>query len=466
MDDATTGLVESDRPTWERFLFGRRRRVIVFLALSLVYLVTFGPYHVTDTLASSAAAWNVATNHTMDFASSGFDRMFWGVEGAGGGLITDRFPGTFLIAVPVYWLLPKTYVSNGELDQVPYEAGDVLAGLLIAGAVVVLIEVLRELVEPELALGAGLVIGLGTPVWSVASSSLWTHTVTLLMLAIALRALTSDRLLVAGGALGWAVFARPTIAFVALVIGVYLAIARRSVRPVLHIGLPSLLGAVALSVYSHRYFGTWLPAAGYRVDRVPAVLGLGPALLGEFSWREQIVGTFLDVDHGVFLYSLFLLPLLVAVPAGWRRAPDWTRASAVAGLLYWFMQLRGNRYTGGAGFIGYRFPLDPLWLMAPLLVIGSRSWADRSPVFRRVAMATAGVSVAWMVALAITFPSGTPDGQPVSTRIVGGTSGFGPSVTADLVGRHPDGEPGPGQSSVAPSRSTNPNSCHPVVRYR
>lgn len=150
------------------------------------------------------------------------------------------------MAVPLYWLLPKTYVLDGDAAYIPYNDVDVLAAMLVAGAVVLLIEVLREVVEPEMALGAGLLVGLGTPVWSVASAALWTHTVTILVLAVVLFGLARSRFLLSGGALGWAVFARPTMAFVALVLGLYLARSRRSPSTALKIGIPSSLGRTCI----------------------------------------------------------------------------------------------------------------------------------------------------------------------------------------------------------------------------
>lgn len=110
--------------------------------------------------------------------------------------------------------------------------------------------------------------------------------------------------------------------------------------------------------------------------------------------------------HGLLPYSVFLIPLAFAAVVGWRAAPDWARLSVVAGFCYWALQLRGNRFTGGFNFVGYRFPLEPLWLMAPILVIGYAERARQSALFRRATMVFVALSIGWMVALIIFSPKG------------------------------------------------------------
>lgn len=82
-------------PSFRRYALGGSRKVVVFFILASVYLVSFRPYAMSDTAASAAVAWNLATNGTMDYATAGFDSMTWGIKQVDGTIITDRFPGTF-----------------------------------------------------------------------------------------------------------------------------------------------------------------------------------------------------------------------------------------------------------------------------------------------------------------------------------------------------------------------------------
>lgn len=399
----------------DTFLWGRRRMVTLLCVLSLVYLVTSAPDMINDTRAAAAAAWNLATNGTLDVASVGFTEVAWGVVGADGGLYTDRFPGVFLPAVPFYWLAGAGTVVASDSATIPTQPAGVAAALMVAAAVVVLVEVLRSVVDERIALGAGLVAALATPVWSVAARALWPHSVGILVLGLALCAAVRERWWLVGAAMGWAVLTRPTHAVTAAAFGLFVAWSRRSWRVLVAIAIPSLIALAALSWYSHALFGTWLPVAGYDIGRVGSVLGADPAMIGDQTWTSQVWGTLFDRYHGVVPYSLFLVPLVVAVPAGWRSAPVWARAGMVAGLAYWAAQLRGNRFTGGVHFVGYRFPIEPLWLMVPVLVLGWVAWCTRSTWYRRATVATMAVSLVVMVVLVVRTPLGVRDepGAPV-----------------------------------------------------
>lgn len=396
-------------------LWYRWRHGVQFCLLAMLFVVTSTPGMINDTRAAAAAAWNLGTNATLDFAVVGFDDVPWSVVGVDGSLYTDRFPGAFLPAVPLYALVQDTDVDPTNPASIPLQPAGVTAALLVAAAAVVLTKVLEEVVDARTAMLASLVAVLATPVWSVAARALWTHTVGVLVLALAMLALARQRWWLAGTALGWAVLTRPTHAVTAAVIGLLVAWPRRSWRVLFAIALPSLAGLAVLSGYSRVLFGTWLPVAGYDAGRVTAVLGAEPALLGEYTWFEQVWGTFFDTYHGVVPYSLFLVPLAVGLVAGWRVAPDWARACMVAGVAYWLAQLRGNRFTGGAQFVGYRFPIEPLWLMVPVLVLGWVAVRGRSVVLRRI---TQGAVVASLVAMAV-LVAATPlgvraePGQPI-----------------------------------------------------
>lgn len=438
----------------DRLFVGRWRLAVVFCLVASVYLVTSAPTTINDTRATAAEAWNIANFGTMDFYAAGFDKTWHPVETTSGAMITNRFPGTFLPAVPFYWLLGSSVEGVEVVEDIPYGPAGVAAAVLVAIAVVAMIEVLREVVDDRLALAAGLVAAFATPVWSVAGRALWTHTVGIAMLSLALVAIVRERWWLAGGALGWAIFARPTYAIMAAVLGLGLGWMRRSVRPVLGIGIPSAAGMAALSLYTHRYFDSWLPVAGYNPGRVDAIVGRAPALLGQYTWSEQLVGTFFDLRHGVIPYSVFLVPVAVGVVVGWRRSPDWARVSLIAGAAYWILQLRGNRFTGGYDFVGYRFPIDPLWLMTPLLVVGCVALAKRSAGYRRLTMASVAVSLGLMAALVFTSPDGTrtephpwdPQGPESGDQVPSATSletAGGPGVARHRC-------PGVGAIPVAP----------------
>lgn len=363
-------------------LTGPRRKLLLFWLFFVLFAVTsnLDGANFNDVRATSAAAWNLGTNGTVDFAEVGFESVPWGREQADGSLYTDRFPGAWLPAVPVYALVSLFSEPVDDPAEFPLWPASLTAAALVAAALVVLHEVLRDEFSKGRALGVTLTVGLATPVWTIAADALWTHSSGVLVLALVMRGLQTERYVVAGAWLGYAITVRPTHALTALGIGVALAAAHRHPARLLQIGVPSALGLGAMSLYSRALFNTWLPVAGYSTERVGAVLGTSEALLAEYSWPEQLLGTFFDPAVGVFVYSAFLVVCVLFLLPGWRGSSLWARCAAVAGLLYWIGQLRGNRYTGGSGFFGYRFPIEPLWLASVVLATAwfegmGRRWA-------------------------------------------------------------------------------------------
>jgi alpha-1,2-mannosyltransferase len=81
--------------------------------------------------------------------------------------------------------------------------------------------------------------------------------------------------------------------------------------------------------------------------------------------------------RGLLIFSPFLILLIPGLKAAWRAAPAWVQGSALGGLLYLLLQLKANRYSGGSGFWGYRYPLETLAAAAPLLLLAYSEWVER-----------------------------------------------------------------------------------------
>jgi hypothetical protein len=141
-------------------------------------------------------------------------------------------------------------------------------------------------------------------------------------------------------------------------------------------GLTSCLGLVALLVYNRLLFDEWTLAAGsYQ------------AFLGQFAGRGEtydptdvmdlatnVAGAIASPSRGVLVLSPFLLLLIPGCFRAWRIAPDWVRASAIAGVSYAAVQVWGNNYAGGAGFYSYRYTIESLTLLSPLLLLSWTTW--------------------------------------------------------------------------------------------
>lgn len=375
--------------------------LLVFGALAVVYLATatYDVVQITDTQASAVTAWSLGEGAGFTLPWSP-EEVPWGRESVSGATVTDRFPGASILAAPFYAVWPGGSAPAGPLD-VPFAPAGIAAAVLTATAMAVLFVALDELTCRRAALFTTAAIGLGTATWSVSADSLFTHGPGQLALALALLAVGRARWTWAGLALAASVVIRPQLGVAAAVIGVGLALTRRSLRPALGIGLTSALGVGALAMYTKHFFGSWLPIAGYAPWKVQGVVdAVDPS--GGASWLHRLVDlagawalTFGHPLRGLFVYSPVLLVLVVGVVLlGRRSVPDWVWLAALAGLAVMTVQLASNPvWFGGNDFFAYRLPLEMVTLAAPFLAIGAAHLLDHGSGPRLVLLATGVASV-------------------------------------------------------------------------
>jgi hypothetical protein len=257
------------------------------------------------------------------------------------------------------------------LDYRPAAVAAIVAAALAVFAIYL---VFRRLVGQRVAFFGALFVAFGTSTWSISGNALWTHGLTQLFLGLAILALASDRPVLAGSAHGLSIFVRPQTAMAALVMGVGRALHRRDLGDLLRVGIPSLLGLLAVVGYSWINFSNVLPTAGYNQYAVDNLTD--PSA---FRLLRGIWGTLFDLRRGLVIYAPFLLVLAAGLRTAWRVAPAWARSAAIAGVAYQLFQLQLNEFSGGIFFFAYRLPLEFLTLTAPLLllsfvhtVVGSR----------------------------------------------------------------------------------------------
>jgi hypothetical protein len=388
----------------------RRALLLLVLGVWVVYLATasYTNPQVTDNRAVNISAWSLATRGTLALPDHFEGQNRWVMEGRDGALYTDRLPGAVLWATPFH-AAAEAIDPRGEPDHVIFinrAPGGVAAATVTALAVGATFVLFRRLAQRRLAVAASLVLALCTGVWSVSADSMWTHGLMHLTLVLALLATASERYARSGLAFAAAILTRPHAAMVAATVGLWEGCARRSVRPVLAIGLGSSLGLLGMAIYSQLLFGTWLPIAGYETE--------GVRNLATTTLLDTLERLAVNVGHpqrGALVYAPFLLVLLPFVGRGWRASPVWARSSAVGGLVYFVVQLRFTP-VGGSGFFGSRLVLETLVLAAPLLL---RTWqvAPRSnQLFRRAALALVAVSLAMhtLGATLLSAPGSSRDG--------------------------------------------------------
>ena len=378
----------------------------VTLPLLVLYLATLrtNPLDMSvDVISVTPSAWHVAHDGTPRVLVGSPHYDAWMIPSGSGHLVSNREPGLVGLAAIFYWLLPFT----SEFDVTP---ASLAAAVVTSAAMGTLALVFRRLASARTALVSALVAGTATTTWAVSGTALWPHGPDQLYLALGMLALASGRWLLAGLAFAFAIVTRPPLGVVAAVTGAWIGIRERSVRLLAEIGVASALGLVAFLLYSHRFWGGGLQSQYERAaaqghagdgDFVGALADVHPhALLG---FLENIAGTLISPGRGILIGAPFLVVLALGLPTAWRVAPSWVRSSAVAGVAYLAVQLKANRFGGGSLFWSYRYPLEPLTLAAPLLVLAWATHTSKTPRRRGACFALVVLAIALQATGALCF---------------------------------------------------------------
>ena len=275
----------------------------------------------------------------------------------------------------------------------------------------------RRVVAGRTALGAALLIGLGTGNWTVSADGAWTHGLTLLMLSLGLVAFSRERPAWAGLAMAGAIFSRPQTVVAPAVMGLWTGIRQRRFRVVAVVAATSALGVVGLLAWYVGILGEWLPRSRYVTSVATGAASVGGTggLLGIWRWLGSVGLWLVSPTRGIFVFSPFLLLLVPSLRQAWRCAPDWVRSSAAAALVYVVVQSRGNVWHGGGNYFGYRLQLEALTLAWPLLAIGYERWVlateRRRTTFAVLAMASVVVFAIGNLMLRPNSLAGFPAGE-------------------------------------------------------
>ena len=256
----------------------------VFIPLAILYIATasygFG-YHI-DPYTNAVTGWHIGMTGSVilpDYERATEPEQFgntgWFVESPRGP-VSQYPPGAAVLSAPIYRLadqpLRSALVSgqnNPDAEEIPlnipsFVPATIAAALGTAAAMGFLASTI-PFVGGTVANGiaVGYVGGLATSMWAVGSDALWQHGPAAMWIALAVSLAARGNLLWSGLAFGGAILTRPHLAVVALIVGVFVVIARRSVIPAMKIGMGAFLGLALLVWYNWWVWGRLTIAGGY-----------------------------------------------------------------------------------------------------------------------------------------------------------------------------------------------------------
>ncbi|MCZ6662439.1 MAG: hypothetical protein O6951_05875 [Actinobacteria bacterium] len=158
----------------------------------------------------------------------------------------------------------------------------------------------------------------------------------------------------------------------AAALGLFLVVSRRSNVPALKIGAGSPLGLGGFLWYNWWVWGELTVTGGYGDGTIDQVLSTDFG-----AYLQNVFGAVLDPFHGLIPCSPFLLILIPGLREAWKNSADWAKGAGIGGIVYLLLQLKANRFSGGEGFVGHRYPLEALTAAAVFLFISNQQWVSR-----------------------------------------------------------------------------------------
>jgi hypothetical protein len=328
-----------------------------------------------------------------------------------GHYYSARAPGLAMYSLPFYEFLKgvnapalarASHALRGEDEMIDFVG--LWATVLPALALLVLVWRVAERFEPGYGAATAVVLGLGTMLLPF-STLLFSHVFAALLGFAAFAIMLRERdgpprpllLGVAGLAMGYAISSEYPLAFVALVLGLYLLSRRDALRPALvaaRAGAYVLGGAIAivpLLLYNHAAFHSWTHLAYSNIPQQQR------GFFGISAPSVAVLGTLLFDSRGL----LTLCPLLAMGALGtvllYRRGQR-AEALTIAGVCVCYLGYNSGYYLPfGGGSMGPRF----LITIVPFLGFPVALALRRLP---GPTIALAGASIAVAVIATITHP--------------------------------------------------------------
>jgi len=313
-------------------------------------------------------------------------------------------PGTSILSIPFVAVFNALGLSAVDEHGRPYSWGErkiqkFLAPLLMALFTVLVYEIARAKLPPRWSLVCATVTALGTPVWSTASRSMWSHTWLLMLIgatAYLLVANAAGRVRLRGWLLGsllaWAYFTRPTASIPIVILGIFLLVNHRRCLP----GYVSALAGwgIGFVIFSWYNFGSLLPPYYLRAT----------SRLGSDTFWEALAANIISPSRGllVFVPQLLVVAYLLARYRSRLEHRDLLVASLSILIAHWLTVSSFSPWWGNFCY-GPRFMTDVVPWMAVLGILALDAWLRTDRRAATSGLRFGGALVAFVVLVAMVF---------------------------------------------------------------
>ena len=342
-----------------------------------------------DTTAVAVPAWQLANEGTLDLSefeviADNLDGLgIWYVNDVRGRIVSNRMPGLIAMTTPAY------LASGDDFSNAPATATALTATV---AALLLMWHVFRKLVPLVFATSSILVFALGTTTWAISAAEIWPHGPGQLWAAMAVLFTSGGAYLATGVAFALSITTRPLTGIFAAVTGIAESWRLRSFLPAFKVALASSVGLAALLIYNRYLYGSWSLSGGYSDSFTTGALESFEFL----PYLNNLLAVFIGPLNGFLTTSPVIGVAAYGVVRYRDRVQPWMLSLAASGIVYLIVHAALNRASGGL-IVFYRYPLAPLVLMSPALLMGARALWESSRRGERVVVVTALVSVALQV---------------------------------------------------------------------
>lgn len=331
-------------------------KILVAAAILFLYIVgqpTHSRGYITDVDATSLPAWHLVEYRSLDLTEVRGTNP-WIVSSAG-GYHSNRSPGAIAIAALGY------AITSPFTDGYAPWPGTMVA-VVTSWLTVLVVAATADRLRKGTWFVAAVTFGLGTSTWAISSWTLWPHGPAQLAVALAVWALLRGREVGAGLLFGLSVLVRPTTAILGSGVALLKAFQEKSWKPLATIGGPTLLGTVAYLGYNKATFDSWSPLASY--NAVGGLIGVE----GFVGWLQNLAEALILPKNGVLVWSMWIGAGLLGLRLIEGMVPRWLYFSPMVAAAYVAIHSRLEIASGALPY-NYRYPLEAVTLIAPLLLV-------------------------------------------------------------------------------------------------